>query len=488
MRFGSILGVLVLVAGCGGGGGGSAVEIDGVGDALADGVAEDGGLEDVLPEIGVPADVDSAFDSEPEVEIFEGGSKPEVTPPETSAQELPNGAWQVSTAHYLVTAGMGEEDTVALAQVLEAAFDDLVVIFGGDQPEETPLVVHVYATQEQLEAGVPDMGAGAGGYYDPATQIASMGVQPTPYYTRSLALHEAAHQFHFLARLGNTGSLLGWYMEALAVWAQIYDWDGEETTLGTLPLATLEDFAEQGLAHLLEMESLGAMIDGSATWSYPLGRLLYRYLDHGHPEGFASWRKAVDADPWTTGSTMLALFEEHIGPAESIHQELLAWGPTDQEPFQMFLSGWTHMDADEVLGDSGGAWSESFMVTTGDISSLEVTLDIGEINEEIPATPERSGTPGGEAGIVVGWVDMGAHVKATIDSTGHFLVLDSSKFFDPLVSEDLGLEGAVTLGYSAGVFTLNGEAYGPFEVNPGPAGLMVKQGPIHFWNLAYETE
>jgi hypothetical protein len=486
MRLGPILGVLVLLAGCGGGGGGTAALADGLGDALDGGADEDGGFEDALPEIGVPADVDVAVDSAPEV--FHGGSKPEVTPPETVAVQLDGGAWQVATAHYLVTAGMSEADTVALAQVLEGAYDDLVLFFDGDAPEETPLVVHVYATQAELEAAVPDMGAGAGGYYSPATTVASLGVQPTPYYTRSLALHEAAHQFHFLARLGNTGSLLSWYLEAIATWAQIYDWDGEETTLGTLPLATLEDFAEQGLAHLLETESLGAMIDGSATWSRPLGRLLFRFLDHGHPAGFAAWRKAVDADPWMTGSAILERFEEHIGTAEDIHQELLAWGPTDQEPFEMHFSGWTHMDADEVMGDSGGAWSEAFLLTTGDASSLEVSFDVGEINDEIPSTPERSGAPGGEAGIVVGWSNMSINVKATVDSMGRFQVLDAMKFNDPLVSEDLGLEGVVTLGYSDGVFTLNGEAYGPFEVSSGAAGLTIKRGPVHFWNLAYETQ
>ena len=111
------------------------------------------------------------------------------------------------------------EKDATLARLLEASWDDFLAVFDGATPEELPLKVHVYATKQDYQANVkyPDGSpATGGGYYDPNTKIASMYLQPSVYYTRSLVLHEAAHQYHWLARLPPEGGPPKWYMEAVA--------------------------------------------------------------------------------------------------------------------------------------------------------------------------------------------------------------------------------------------------------------------------------
>ena len=75
-----------------------------------------------------------------------------------------------------------------------------------------------------LAAGVQP--PAAGGYYHPSGRTAYAWRQPTIYFTRCLILHEATHQFHYLARTSNSVSLAFWYAEGLAEFLSRHYWDG----------------------------------------------------------------------------------------------------------------------------------------------------------------------------------------------------------------------------------------------------------------------
>src|SRR5690606_4627791 len=110
----------------------------------------------------------------------------------------------------------------------------------------------------------------AGGYYWPTNKTAYLFKQPTVYFTRMLFLHEVMHQFHHLARTKNKNPKAGWYTEGVAEYISRHFWDGEDLTLGILPIATLEDYAAKALERFEdEGFDLAAMIDGSAGSSRP---------------------------------------------------------------------------------------------------------------------------------------------------------------------------------------------------------------------------
>ena len=61
-------------------------------------------------------------------------------------------------------------------------------------------------------------------------------------------MHEATHQFHYLARTRNAQPTAKWYREGVAEFLSWHTWDGERIRLGVRPRITLSDYAAQALA------------------------------------------------------------------------------------------------------------------------------------------------------------------------------------------------------------------------------------------------
>jgi len=229
--------------------------------------------------------------------------------------------------------------------VLEAAWPEYRRIFGGEPKlaEGERLKVRHFADRHGWAAAIRADGAtpppAAGGYYWPATKTAFLYDQPTRSYTRTLLLHEAAHQFHYLACTNNRPPGAGWYTEGIAEFAAEHFWDGETLRLGVVQLVTLKDYPRRAtgggrprgwaLVHYLASEeperfaTLRAQLDRGAD------------LEPPEPEGFTAWL-ARNQEPWAqvfnewngVGPRALRGFAEHVSacrlkaPANLLRAEL----------------------------------------------------------------------------------------------------------------------------------------------------------------------
>lgn len=223
----------------------------------------------------------------------------------------------VATEHYdLKAEGVDAEDA---GRMLEA-FHAQATKFFGKAPKER-LRIEIYGTRENwaaaLEAERQPVPEGAGGYYSPATKKAYLYVQPTEYSTRHLILHEAAHQFHYLAMTANRNPADAWYTEGIAEYFAMHNWDGRELATGVVPAVTLEDRPHAALQNLGNVEGIVA---GSAKADRPESWAIVHYLVNREPkrcrELFARLdrgERSKDAWPRTIGKVPSKEIREWIG-------------------------------------------------------------------------------------------------------------------------------------------------------------------------------
>jgi len=146
------------------------------------------------------------------------------------------------TEHYRVEWGGARGTGEEYARLLEAAWPQYAKFFGAEPKlkEGERLRVRYFTTRERwVKALMADRAippGKAGGYYWPSTKTAYVFQQPTRSYTRTLLLHEAAHQFHYLARTKNKNPGLPWYTEGVAEYLAEHFWDGEKLELAVVSL------------------------------------------------------------------------------------------------------------------------------------------------------------------------------------------------------------------------------------------------------------
>jgi hypothetical protein len=161
---------------------------------------------------------------------------------------------ETRSAHYdLYTESV---DAAEAGAVLDALWDRLKEHFGS--APEGRLRVEVYATKDGMHGALErdrQWKVDAGGCYAPDTKKAYLWVQPSESFTRQLLIHEATHQFHFLAATGNRGPAAEWYTEGLAEYFGMHNWDGKELKIGVVPAVSLEDYPAQAARQL---SALGA--------------------------------------------------------------------------------------------------------------------------------------------------------------------------------------------------------------------------------------
>ena len=115
-------------------------------------------------------------------------------------------ATEVSSEHYHLHSESTIAETEEMSRVLEAARPQFEKHFNkSPKLRRDKLALYFFNTKEAWEAKIraddleiPD--STAGGYYFHTNKTAYLFRQPTRYYTRCLLIHEAAHQFHYLAR------------------------------------------------------------------------------------------------------------------------------------------------------------------------------------------------------------------------------------------------------------------------------------------------
>jgi len=285
----------------------------------------------------------------------------------------------VETAHYRLVSEAPAEERAEFERVLEAGWAGYRDFFGAEPPlrKGERLLVRFYETRAAWEAGIRADGAvppaGAGGYYWTGTKTAHLYRQPTRYFTRVLLLHEAGHQFHFLARTGNREPTAGWYTEGLVEYLSWHAWDGEKLTLGVLPAVSAEDYPAKALEALRGGRfDLARTVEGEVPAERPVAWALIRFLATSGKEGkavprFDALRRKLDA-----GGAGGPLFSAQIGQPKAVQKRLAAWIESEQQPFVALFNEWEGIAAGRVRGRAGVV---SACRLRGAASTLAATLE-----------------------------------------------------------------------------------------------------------------
>jgi hypothetical protein len=265
------------------------------------------------------------------------------------------------TEHYDLHAEGVDEDEVG--RLLEALHADLTKHFG--RAPKGKLRIEIYRTRDDWATAlrrdrqiVPD---GAGGYYAPGTKTAYLYVQPSEYFTRQLILHEATHQFHYLAATGNRNPAVGWYTEGLAEYFAMHNWDGTKLQTGVVPAVTLEDYPAKALEQFdARGQDFPGLVGGEAERLAEFAKAFRAWIvEHQQPWKivWVAWQERGDRIEGASNVNGIALLKK---PAERLEAEIdgdalagLVFGFRSADEFTLFQrtsGGW------RVVRRKNGAW------------------------------------------------------------------------------------------------------------------------------------
>ena len=165
---------------------------------------------------------------------------------------------QAKTAHYDISAE--RLDAAEIGRMLEQHYVYLERFFG--RAPTSRMRVEVHADLDRYKAALGRDGhsyPGGGGYFAPNTRKAYLFIQPSDYFTRHLILHEATHQFQALLRTDPVLPRVPWYIEGLAEYFGMHNWDGRRLEVGIVPAITLEDYPAKALK---QWEACGGNLEG----------------------------------------------------------------------------------------------------------------------------------------------------------------------------------------------------------------------------------
>lgn len=285
-----------------------------------------------------------------------------------------NNGWIVEGEHYSLYSETSQEEAEIMSKMIESSFSAMEEWFHSSPPSTTQLVVEVYQTETAWANAIAfdglDIPYGAGGYYHPTTQKAYLYVQPTRYYTRQLLIHEVIHQFHDLIRTSDR-ALPGWYVEGIAEYMSMYDWDGSCIQLGRLPLITQEDMPQRALQESSTL-SLREHFQENDSVSRPLEWAMFRYFDIHHAEQWDDFRYEMDEGEMDATSIFESLFDESL---EDFEAPILSWLEEEQQSFIATYLEWSHIDSQNVEG-----WSDFFSIAPLKTTTHEFSVHVSSLS------------------------------------------------------------------------------------------------------------
>lgn len=251
-------------------------------------------------------------------------------------------AEELATEHYSLR--IEGADAAETGRVLEQLHRELTVFFG--RSPEGRLRLELYATQEDWRNALARDGIEpmeAGGYYSPGRRTTYLFVQPSDYFTRYLTMHEAGHQFHYLAATGNRDPGPFWYKEGLVDYFAMHNWDGERLVTGAVPAVTLEDFPAAALKALRELDGgIEGLVSGKTRADRPAAWAFVKFLVETRPEKFRDLAARLDraADP-------LESWRDVFGDDDAaIAEELVPWLQARQQPWKIVWIAWQERGMD----------------------------------------------------------------------------------------------------------------------------------------------
>ena len=285
------------------------------------------------------------------------------------------------SVHYRLGTNIDEVTSKEYSRVLELAWAEYEKFFDGAPKLKKSELLDVFflATQEDWQTkmkedrvGIP---IGAGGYYNPGNKSVYLFRQPTLYNSRQLLIHEAMHQFHYLAKCNNTGPKDVWYIEGVVEHLSRHYWDGEKLTLGVVPFCSLANYPKLAL-ELFEREDydLGAMVSGDRASARPEQWALVRYLLlEGDAKKWKSLTKKLDG-----GQAARNVFKKTCGDPAKLQPKIHEWLKTQQEPFVPVWNEWQGQGANAAMGTAAASYS--MCRTSGNAGSVAADVLVGEGN------------------------------------------------------------------------------------------------------------
>ena len=370
----------------------------------------------------------------------------------------------VETDHYQLHAEGEPALAAEYSRVLEAAYPQFEKFFGAKPrlKKKQKLVVRYFLTREAwakailADRAVPP--AKAGGFYWPSTKTAYLYKQPTRYYSRALLIHEAAHQFHFLARTKNSTPSAVWYREGTAEYLAAHYWDGENLKLGVLPHVTLKDYAADALKQTKAPGfDLMKYVAGKTPESRPLGWALYRYLATQGGKSFPKWTKKMNS-----GGSATSTFKR--GFKKKLRAGFVPWLEQHQEPFRQVWNEWQ------------GAGNNSVRGFAGVVSVCQLKRDVTELSAVI--VPPKSGR--WTAGLLLHYKDKDDFTVAMLEN-GTVLYRDhvhTRLERIPLKAATLKIKAFRKDGKT--YVSVGDETFGPWELEGGRFGFAIDNCDVRF--------
>jgi hypothetical protein len=285
------------------------------------------------------------------------------------------------TEHYRLGTDTDASTAAEYKLVLEACWPLFEQFFGcaPKLKKDQKLGVFFLTTQEGWQTKMKEDGVGipmgAGGYYYPGNRTVYLWKQPTLYTSRQLLIHEAMHQFHYLACCDNVGPKDQWYIEGIVEHMSRHYWDSEKLTLGVIPFCSLEDYPKLAL-DLFERDDydLSAMVTGERASARPEQWALVRYLlmaeEGKHAEAWAKLCKKLDG-----GQAAKNTFKKTIGDPRKLQPLIREWLKTQQEPFVPVWNEWQGQGPNAAIGTSAVT---SACRTRNDANELSATISAPE--------------------------------------------------------------------------------------------------------------
>jgi hypothetical protein len=303
--------------------------------------------------------------------------------------------------------------------LLEAAYKNYTAFFGA-QPKlkkDEKLRVRLHATDAEWREALKKEDAGApeaGGFYWPPAKSASLFIQPSALYTRTLLLHEAMHQFHLIARANNNHIEPAWYVEGLAEYVARHTWDGKTLKNCALQPLSLEEYWAKASERVSAKDfSLAKLADTGTGEDRPVWMALVAYLCEA--DG-GKLRKKFDAlgKQFESGNHAGGLFRTHIGDPAAMQPEFVKWVASHQEP-------WT-----QVWNEWEGTGEGTFFGHAGVVSACRFKADAKEITATlvIPKRDDMLAKPDGNwrGGLLLGYSGGEEYTVALINQIGRIVI------------------------------------------------------------------
>jgi len=260
------------------------------------------------------------------------------------------------TAHYRVEMDGTQAQADEAARVLEAAWPQLEAFFGAAPKlaKDEKLQVRYLRNAERFNAAIRAVGTAppraGGGYYWPPARTAFLYRQPTTYYSRVLLIHEAIHQFHFLARTKNRSPSTAWYTEGVAEHLSWHQWDGQKLRLAVHPPISLKDYAAAAQAEVAKPSfDLRLIIDGRISAGRALTWALFHYLATGNDgkplAKFDAFRVKMDR-----GAQGPKTFRSTFGNIEKFQKRFVAWIEEHQQAWKQVFNEWESTGSKQMRG------------------------------------------------------------------------------------------------------------------------------------------